>query len=204
MLEIDKSKTVEVNNIKTINKDDNIVLINKNNRNRISSYYFENTGYKEANQFIKATEKIIRSSDQYSKYISYLSTNQGLINDVLYGNITSEDATLEFHHYPFTLYDIVEIVLNHNINLNKKINTFIIAEEVLDLHFRNLIGVARLSKTAHQMVHAGKIFVPLHSVFGNVNKFVDIYRDGMFNDQIEKFNEIIKFDQKDDYDNSLI
>ena len=70
-----------------------------------------------------------------------------------------------------------------------------LSEEVIKLHYENLVGMARLAKTSHQLTHAGKLFVPLDSVFGNVNEFVHRYYDGLFPDQIETFNSLIAYDE---------
>ena len=149
---------------------------------------------KDTKRFIKNVERLVRTSPSYKLYIAYLS-DQGLVNDVVYSKITSEKATLEFHHYPFTLYDIVEIIVNYHLKHKEKFTSLSIAEEVIQCHFDNLIGLARLSKTSHQLTHAGKLFVPLDSVFGNVNEFVSKYYDGFFPDQIDTYNNLIKMDE---------
>lgn len=192
MLKIDKGKTV--NNIKSIKEaDGDVTLINNQTRNFLGKFYFHGIETKEIKQFIKNVEKLVRTSDSYKKYIGYLGT-QGLTHDVTMKNITQDKATLEFHHYPFTLYDIVEIIVNYHMKKNDRFTSLSIAEEVIECHFENLIGVARLSKTNHQLTHSGCLFIPLASVFGNVNKFVEKYYDGLFTDQIETYNTLVKLD----------
>lgn len=193
MLKINKTKTVNnITSLPTANGD--VTLINNKNRNLVGRFFFTSMDGKDTKRFIKNVERLVRSSPSYKKYIAYLG-DQGLVNDVVYSKITAEKATLEFHHYPFTLYDIVEIIVNYHLKRRDKFTSLSIAEEVIRCHFDNLIGLARLSKTSHQLTHAGKLFVPLDSVFGNVNEFVNKYYDGFFPDQIDTYNNLIKLDE---------
>lgn len=188
------NKANSVNNIISLPaRDGDTELYDKNYRNVLSSFYFNGTIDPKINKkFIKAVESEIRRSPQYSEYIRYLSTDQNLTVDVYSGNISSEMATTEFHHYPFTLYDIVEIIVNKHIQQKDKYTSFDIAQEVLQLHYDNLIGLVKLTKTNHELVHAGKLFIPLDSVFGKVNTFTEMYKTYMFTDQIDKFNELVR------------
>ena len=193
MLKINKTKTVNnITSLPTANGD--VTLINNKNRNLVGRFFFTSMDGKDTKRFIKNVERLVRSSPSYKKYIAYLG-DQGLVNDVVYSKITAEKATLEFHHYPFTLYDIVEIIVNYHLKRRDKFTSLSIAEEVIQCHFDNLIGLARLSKTSHQLTHAGKLFVPLDSIFGNVNEFVNKYYDGFFPDQIDTYNNLIKLDE---------
>ena len=193
MLKINKSKTVNnITSLPTANGD--VTLINNKNRNLVGRFFFSSMDGKDTKRFIKNVERLVRTSPSYKRYIAYLS-DQGLVNDVLYSKITSEKATLEFHHYPFTLYDIVEIIVNYHLKRRDKFTSLSIADEVIQCHFDNLIGLARLAKTSHQLTHAGKLFVPLDSIFGNVNEFVNKYYDGFFPDQIDTYNNLIKMDE---------
>ncbi|QXN67837.1 hypothetical protein FPHOBKDP_00083 [Listeria phage LPJP1] len=166
---INKNKTVS--NIVSISKDGNIILKDKNytSDNFLDSFYIKSLDSKSMNKFIKNIESLIRTSLEYSRYIGYLSTVQNINTDAIMANINSDDASLEFHHYPFTLYDIVEIVINKNIALQENFTSISIAREVLKLHYDNMIGLSRVSRTVHQLAHAGEIFIPLDSIFGRVN-----------------------------------
>ena len=201
MREIDKGRTI--NNIQSISKDGNVILINKDNRNKIDEFYFQPEDTKDIKRFIKNVENLVRSSVEYSNYISYLSNDQGIINDALMSKITSDSATLEFHHYPFTLYDIVEIVLNYNIKRKNKVTSISLAEEVMKLHYKNIVGLTRVSKTVHQLAHSGSIFIPLDSIFGDVNEFINQYFDSIFTDQIEKYNILVEIDKNKNFVNDL-
>ena len=65
-------------------------------------------------KFIGNIERLIRSSREYKKYIELLRTNLSALNlDNILSNITNADAELEFHHYPFTLYDVVDVMCSY-------------------------------------------------------------------------------------------
>lgn len=196
---VNKSNTV--NNLKSIrNIKDDIIIKDIKSRNVLGSFYFEAGDIKQNKKFIKNVESLVRHSKEYNRYIAYLSEDQNLTNDVYMSNISSEDATLEFHHYPFTLYDIVEIVLNKHIIEKDNITSLSMTKEVMQLHYDNKIGLVRLSKTNHQLTHAGKIYIPMDSVFGKVNAFVDEYYKYIFDDQIEKFNQLVNFNDNGNKD----
>lgn len=195
------NKPNETNDIISLpKKDGNIELALKNNsRNILSSFYYEDfSNVKNIKKFIKNIEGQIRRSKEYKEYICHLDRVIGLNRCSLFGNITDDDeVTLEFHHYPFTLYDIVEIVINDKVEKQKKFTSFDIISEVLELHRQNKVGLVKLSKTAHQMVHAGQIFIKLDSLFGRVNDFTNEYIESIPDEIIEKYNRILEINKMD-------
>lgn len=191
-----------INNIVSITGDKDVVLVENSSQNVLGSFYFNGDDHASTKKFIKSVEKSVRTSREYSKYLSYL-TDKGLTNDVVFGNINNEDATTEFHHYPFTLYDLTEIMLNYCLKEKIKITSLVLAEKVMKLHYDNLVGLVKLSKTAHELTHAGELFIPMKSIFGDVNKFVEKYREYIFPDQIETYNKLIEIDNSGEYDNKL-
>lgn len=186
------NKVIEFGNIKSMNKDSNLVLVNDNDKNIIGEFYFDcNCDGKVIRKFIKKVESSIRKSIEYTKYLGYLNNELGIHQDSVKAGITDNNATLEYHHYPFTLYDIVEIVVNKKIMNKEQFNSFSITKEVLQLHYDNKIGLVKLSKTMHELVHSGELYIPMDSVFGNVNEFINDYYDYIFPELIEKYNSLI-------------
>lgn len=180
-------------NVSSNETNDNISLSNSNlyyNQNFYTNNFYDEKSY---NRFVKNIETIIRSSEEYSKYLGYLKNEVGLDHCMILSNIKEDYATIEFHHHPFTLYDIVSIVINKFSILNLNISSFAIAKEVLDLHFKNKVGLIPLSKTVHQLYHADKIELNLNFVFGYFNKFVDEYFDYIPDELKEKYNKLIEF-----------
>lgn len=197
------NKPNETNDIISLpTNEGNINLALKNNsRNIIGSFYFNSfSDIKAIKKFIKNIESRIRASNEYKDYIGHLNNSIGINRCSIFGNITNEDeVSLEFHHYPFTLYEIVEIVINDKVKKGEQFTSFDIIDTVLDLHAKNMIGLVKLSKTAHELVHAGQIFVKLDSVFGKVNDFIEMYKqtDSIPLEIIENYNKLIEMNQMD-------
>lgn len=151
---------------------------------------------KEYSKFIKASEKIVRQSFEYAQYLGWLkSLEVGIASCSVMSNVTAEDATIEMHHYPFSLYDLCEIVASRQFSQVDRITTFSVADEVLKCHFENLIGLVPLSETMHNLVHSGKIFINLKQVFGKVIDFIEKYNEFISVEQKEKFVVLLKFSQ---------
>lgn len=146
---------------------------------------------KELKRFITAVERFIRTSMDYKKYLGFLKCEVGMNRCSVMGNIDGGTATIEMHHYPFTLFQICEYVIDKMVAENKNVNTFSVAREVMRLHFENYVGLVPLSKSVHQMVHSGAIFIDLRQVFGNVKHFIDVYKEYIPNSEIEKLEQIV-------------
>lgn len=194
------NKPNEVNNIISMKKDDNVVLsVKGDSKNIIESFYFtEFSDTKAIKSFIKKIESQIRKSNEYKDYIFHLDKEIGINQCAVFGNISdSDEVTLEFHHYPFTLYDIVEICVNNRILNDEKFCSMDIINEVLKLHEKNEVGLVKLCKTAHELIHDGKIFVKLESIFGKVNEFIEDYKQAIPDDLIENYNKLIDMNEID-------
>lgn len=201
------NKPNEVNNVISLNKGEDVVIARKgDSKNVIGSFYFSQwSEAKEVKAFIKNVEKQIRTSKEYKHYLGHLNNEIGIHSCSIFGNLSDdiEGLTLEFHHYPFTLYDIVEICMNKRILNDEKFTSMDIVDEVLMLHQLNEVGLVKLSKTAHELVHAGKIFIKLESVFGDVNKFIKKYKDYIPDETLENYNNLIDMNDNK-FDESII
>jgi len=132
---------------------------------------------KEFTKIAKAIEKLIRTSEEYKTFIFNIFEDLNIHGCSILGNVGEDDdlATIEIDHYPFTLYDIVAAVMNKHIETENKFNTFMIADEVMKLHYDMKVGIVPLSITMHQLRHSGKIFVNLKQVIGNYLQFAKEY-----------------------------
>ena len=201
--DIDKGHSV--GNIRSLDANSNIILINtEKDYNIVDEYFFEPSSDAAVNKFIKDVERLVRQSDEYKKYIKYLTNTHELTNDVLMANIDTNMAALEFHHYPFTLYDIVDIMLEYYMYNKHKVTSINLAEKVLVEHYENRIGLARLTVTNHELAHEGALFVPLSAVFGDVNAFIDKYYDFISDELMIKYNKLIDIENTKNYDNTRI
>lgn len=153
--------------------------------------------------FVKAVETTVRRSKFYSRYIRYLKDEVGLNFCQVLSNIKQDDETdnveIEMHHGPIlTLFDYVTIVIDYMLYNNMKMNTFIVADTILEEHFKNRIQVVMLSKTVHEEVHENNVFLNTKHAFGDLNAFLDKYKDGISDEQINKINHYIELCEKYD------
>lgn len=124
---------------------------------------------KDKTKFINSCELLIRGSEEYRDWIDYLKKYKDMDKCAVFQNLNSTEMKkikLEIHHGPFSLYDIVTIVVNKYIKEDIPIDYFDISEEVMRLHYENKVGLIPLSKTIHKLVHDGKVFIPLQAYYG--------------------------------------
>jgi hypothetical protein len=143
-------------------------------------------------KFIKAVVKLVRSAPEYTQYLAYLKDNFGLTSCSFLPNVHDELASIELHHYPFSLFDVCDTVFEDLIKQDIKVTTFDIADKVLALHHKNQIGLVPLSETMHQLVHAGKLFVNFKQVYGNVMDFINDYEEAFSPELIDNFKVLYK------------
>lgn len=145
--------------------------------------------------FIKGCERQVRINDRYKKYIYYLKNIVGLNHCQVLPDIEPDEKgkiEIEMHHGPiFTLYDICEIILEWHIIKHRKIDTFRIADVVLDEHMKNHVQVVMLLATVHEEVHNRNIFINYNQAWGDINPFLDKYGCAMSDALKEKLNKYI-------------
>ena len=156
-------------------------------------YYVAISNDKERHKFIKRVEKIVRSSKEYRDYIQFLKEHVGLDKCVFFQNVTNggenkkSRISIEIHHEPFTLYEIVDTVLTKYQDDGLPINDLLIADEVLELHYNNQVGLVPLSKTMHEMIHnSTKVIVPLNMCYGQYSEFLEEYEPYISEEMYEK------------------
>lgn len=130
----------------------------------------------------KMVEKAVRSSMEYSDYIQFLRANVGMDACAFFSNVnksTNRKIKIEIHHAPLTLYDIADIVIDKTIDTGGEINALLIAEEVMELHYHNQVGLIPLSKTLHEVVHSPSgekmLTIPMYMIYGDFKAFLKEY-----------------------------
>lgn len=152
------------------------------------SKFYDDRAY---SKFIKSIERMIRSSREYKRYIELLRGNISALNfDNILSNITNADTELEFHHYPFTLYELVDMVCVEKFLKKEKFNTFSVSKEVMELHYKNMVGLVPLTKTNHELAHNGNLFFSSKQVFGDYKKLVERFGDTVSSEIKEKLKRI--------------
>lgn len=148
-----------------------------------SFYNLDNN--KDKVKFIKTIEVLVRSSMEYKELIRYLNSRLGMNYCSFFHNVSKEkyakaNIRIELHHEPFTLFDIVDIVLNKHLDEREDDNQIpsmlAIANEVMELHYDGLVGLLPLSQTVHELVHSGALFVPLQFIDEGFNEFYNRYK----------------------------
>ena len=143
--------------------------------------------YDRYTKYIKHIEDNVRNDKRYTDYIAKLK--QGNVDHcAIMGNIPTDDPKLkiEMHHGPiFNLFDICDIVTKALLRRgDKQITTFKVANIVLTEHEEDHIMIVMLSKPVHQGgAHNKKsnrgIFVDVAATFGDLNRFIERWGDGM-------------------------
>jgi len=163
---------------------------------------------KDKVKYIKRCEKIIRSSQEYRDYITFLRENIDMDRCAFFQNISSKDTKrvkIEIHHEPFTLYDYVAVIVDKYQSEGLQLNDLMIADEVMELHYNNQVGLIPLSKTIHEMIHnSNKIVIPLNMVYGDYASFLsspdyESYVEDLY-DKLESKINATKNLKKDDFD----
>ena len=129
-------------------------------------------------KFIKKVEKIVRSSEEYKEFIKYLKEYIDMTYCSYFNGVTtkgSRKVSIHIHHEPFTLYDLVQIVMSKWQAQDKPLSHLLVAEEVCKIHYQGRTGLIPLSATVHSLVHSGKIFIPLQNLYGRYSEFVEEY-----------------------------
>lgn len=144
---------------------------------------------RDREKFIKTCESVIRKSLEYKEYIRFLKENLNMNECIILSNLKSGNGKryrIEIHHEPFTLFDIVETVISKRIENGESINPLNVADEVMDLHYSGLVGLVPLTITMHELVHKGRIFIPLQFIYHKYNEFFKEYEPYMNETLIEK------------------
>lgn len=163
--------------------------------------------------FIKKVEQLVRGHNDYKRYIKFIREDVGIQCCQVMSNISDastedkkEVRLLDMHHGPIlNLFDVTQIILHHSLARKEKITTFSIAERVIDEHFEHNVSVVMLSETAHEQVHLDNIFLTDKQKWGDVNRFLVKYKDGLNNSLIRKINNYVERSLKNDsYDNGVL
>ena len=151
---------------------------------------------KDYEKYIKDIEREVRRSFEYRAFIKYLRENMDMNKCSFLKGVTNEetfDIKIEIHHYPFSLRDIVEIVYRKRCGYNESLSIQMVSKEVMELHYKLLIGLIPLSQTVHEIAHSGRLFIPVDRVLGRYNLFIDLYKPFCDPQQIETLERIEKY-----------
>lgn len=187
--------------------DPDSILVQEKNKNNVLKFNdipeydfitYDLEDDKQLKKYFRNIEQEIRSSFEYRQMINYLKNYMGMDN-CSFIQVSSRDnynIKIEIHHYPFSLYDIVTIVYGKRLYYQEPIDVELVAKEVTMLHYKLLVGLIPLSKTVHQLTHAGKIFIPIQNILGRYNLFIDFYKPFCSEEQLDTINRIEKYSEE--------
>lgn len=183
----------DINDLKLNHEKENEIIIENINEKVNIFPIVDLENEKERRDLIKKIEKLVRTSPEYRKFIYFLRNNLNLTSCTFHKDVNTETlkkTKIEFHHYPFTLYEIVDTVINRQSKDNVIIDPFEVAEEVMKLHFELKVGLVPLSKTLHELVHSGKKFINLKYVNGSYLKFISSYTQYINENLLSNYDEL--------------
>lgn len=153
-------------------------------------------------KLVKYVERLVRSSNEYRRYIKYLKDELDMTRCKFLEKIDCNEmkVSIEFHHFPVTLYDIVEAILRKQVRLanGTGVSCFLVAAEVVELHYKNMIGLVPLTKTTHELAHSKSLIIPTSYVYGNYNDFKKDYSAYLAQDAIDRIIDAEVYNNSDD------
>lgn len=132
----------------------------------LPEFYDEEDEYK----FYEKVANFIRHSIEYKNWIKLLREELNLTKCLFTEESRDKGVKIDLHHHPFTLSDIVKVVTRKIMreNSNKKdITSFIIADEVIRLHYEMKVGIVPLTSDLHHKFHTTQFPIPCEFIIGD-------------------------------------
>lgn len=177
-----------------------IMDINIEERPERPVYVIKNN--KERYKYCTMIKSLVRKAPEYNEYVRFCKKHLGMYGCDVYRNLKNDPElhkkyTIELHHTPFTLMEIINVVISKRDAYGESLNPMLVAEEVLNLHYDGKVGLVNLSKTAHELAEKGRIFIPLQRIYhSGYMEFVNEYEEFMDSKLKEKIELIIQMSQK--------
>lgn len=132
--------------------------------------------------FIRGVERLVRHCIEMKRYRVFLSENLDMGRCSVLTGLSEEDcaaAGVELHHHPLTLFDVVELVLGQMEADGDRLTSLSVAQRVMAEHWLGRVGLVPLTKSLHEMVHAGQLHIDPRMVYGDWAGLLDSYRSGI-------------------------
>ena len=120
---------------------------------------------KQKNFFIKKCVQIVRQTPEYREWVAYVKDMLGYNTCLITGEKALE-VSVEIHHHPLTLFDVVSVVLDTYLAAKSKFTSMNIINDVLTLHYNDKIGFIPLCTTWHEKYHNGYAVIPPKFIHG--------------------------------------
>ena len=129
---------------------------------------------KEFEAFIKNVEKMVRFSLEYRLWTNYITEHLGNTHCAITKESMNE-CSIQIHHHPITLYNVVKGVLNKFLSTEQEFSSFDVSTKVIELHFQNKVGWIPLVSSLHEKYHAGFLNLPIELVGGDYKYILQSY-----------------------------
>lgn len=145
---------------------------------------------------LKKFDAFARRSFEYKRYMRYLKTNLNMNKCSYFSQITNntERLKIEIHHSPFTLFDITAAVANKQILDHGFADEFDVGDEVMQLHYRNLVGLIPVSPTVHELIHSESMDVDPRLTYGYWKLFIQEYKPYFTDAMLLKCNDLFAWE----------
>lgn len=156
---------------------------------------------KDFERYIKDIKSEIRGSFEYREMIRYLKEYGGMDRSGLNPNISNSDGgkiKIEIHHTPFVLEDIVRIIYEKRNFYHQDLSIQMVAKEVMECHYKCLVGLYPVTATEHELVHNGYLFIKPSNVFGDYQRFIENYSQFVEPEDKETVEEIESYEESFD------
>ena len=159
---------------------------------------------KEYIKWIMRMKKYFRDSRENEDLIHFLKYKCGMDCCGVHPNQSVyQGFRIELHHTPFCLEDIVNIVTNKRLTRHESVKMSDIATELAKIHWLGLVGLYPLCTLCHSIVHTTSpisedLFIPISKVYGDPERFVDIYGEYMSESMQNKWNNILQLNKSYD------
>ena len=157
---------------------------------------YDTNDEKQYEHYIKDIENQVRRSFEYKQFIKYLRENMGMNKCAFLQNVSNEetfDIKIELHHYPFSLRDICDIIYRKRLFYKESLDVQMVAKEVMECHYKLIIGLISLSETVHELAHSHRLFIPVDKVIGRYKLFVELYKPFIEPEMMEVLYRIEKY-----------
>lgn len=127
---------------------------------------------------LKKLDAFARRSLEYRRYMKYLKQNLNMNKCSYFQGISNTlgNVKIEIHHSPFTLFDITCAVANRQIADHGFADEFDVGDEVMKLHYQNLVGLIPVSPTVHELIHSESMDVDPRVTYGYWKVFIQLYK----------------------------
>lgn len=145
-------------------------------------------------------KKMIRSSYEYKMLMAFIKRDPEFSCCVFHRNYSAYNGlTIEIHHEPFTITDIIETVCRKQIFDNKYFTEKSIANEVMESHYMLEVGLVPLCPTCHELVTNNKLEIPPQSIISDGWKeWYTKYYTHVSDNMVEKYERAIQLSKKDE------